>query len=134
VLPLAQRAFDINFYWPSDCTQSGILSHALGAGAIVAGRDLEGVGETLREAGGLADKDLWRLLTQMKNQIINPVLGKEREDAARQYAARLSWQKQAQLHCDLADYVLSLAPARQAPQINFGTVLAPNLRLENEAY
>ena len=134
VLPLVQRAFDINFYWPSDCTQSGILAHALGAGAVVAGRDLEGVGETLKEAGGLADKDLWRLLTQMRNQIINPVLGEEREEAARQYAMRLSWQKQAQLHCELAEYVLSLAPARQALQVNFGTVPAPNLRLVNEAY
>jgi hypothetical protein len=134
VLPLAQRAFDINFYWPSDCTQSGILSHALGAGAIVAGRDLEGVGETLKEAGGLADRDLWRLVTQMRNQIINPALGEEREEAARQYAMRLSWQKQARLHCELAEYVLSLAPARQAPQINLSTVPVPNLRLANEAY
>jgi len=31
MLPLAQRAFDINFYWPSQCTQSGVLAHALGA-------------------------------------------------------------------------------------------------------
>jgi len=134
ILPLAQRAFDINFYWPGNCTQSGVLAHALGAGAVVAGRDLEGVGETLKEAGGLTDKDLWRLLSQMRNQIINPVLGEKREEAAQQYAVRLSWQKQAQLHCELAEYVLSLAPARQVPQINFGTVQVPNLRLANETY
>lgn len=105
ILPLAQRAFDINFYWPSNCTQSGVLAHALGAGATVAGRDLEGVGETLKEAGGLANKDLRLLLTQMRNQIINPGLGKEREEAIRQYSMKLSWQKQAQLHCELAEHV-----------------------------
>lgn len=134
VLPLAQRAFDVNFYWPSDCTQSGVLAHALGAGAVIAGRDLEGVGEMLKEAGELADKDFWRLLIQMRNQIINPALGEEREEAVRQYAMRLSWQKQAQLHCELAEFALSMALARRAPHVNFGTVPTPNLPLVNEAY
>jgi hypothetical protein len=125
VLPLAQRAFDINFYWPSNCTQSGVLAHALGAGAVVAGRDLEGVGETLKEAGGLADTDLWRLLLKMRNLILNPGLGEKLEDTVRHYAMRFSWQKQALLHYELAEHVLSLASARQAPQISFGTIPAP---------
>jgi hypothetical protein len=128
VLPLAQRAFDINFCWPSDCTQSGVLSHAIGAGAVVAGRDLEGVGETLKEAGGLADKDLYNLLDQMRNQIINPALGDEREEAVLQYAMRLSWQNQARLHCELAERILSLTPAWQTPRVNFGAVPVPDLQ------
>jgi hypothetical protein len=41
VLPVLLRALDIYFYWPNDCTQSGILAHALGAGATIACRDTE---------------------------------------------------------------------------------------------
>ena len=37
----------------SGCVVTYVLAHALGAGAVVAGRDLEGVGETLLEAGQL---------------------------------------------------------------------------------
>jgi hypothetical protein len=134
VLPLAQRAFDINFYWPSNCTQSGVLAHALGAGAVVAGRDLEGVGETLKEAGELADTDLWRLLLKMRNLILNPGLGEKLEDTVRHYAMRFSWQKQARLHYELAEHVLSLAPARQAPQINFGSIPVSAFRMANQAH
>jgi hypothetical protein len=111
-----------------------VLAHALGAGAVIAGRDLEGVGETLKEAGGFANKDLRCLLTQMRNQIINPVLGEEREEAVHKYAMRLSWQKQAQLHCELVEHVLSLAPSWQAPQINYDNIPVANLQLANEVY
>lgn len=134
VLPLAQRAFDINFYWPSNCTQSGVLGHALGAGAVVAGRDLEGVGETLKEAGELADTDLWRLLLKMRSIILNPGLGEKLEETVRHYAKRFSWQKQARLHYELAEHVLSLAPARQALQINFSATPVSALMVVDQAH
>jgi hypothetical protein len=56
------RALDIHFYWPSDCTQSGIIAHALGTGATIACRDMEGVGETVKMAGGLTSPDFGRLV------------------------------------------------------------------------
>ncbi|UCH43135.1 MAG: hypothetical protein JSW16_00945 [Dehalococcoidales bacterium] len=110
VLPLAQYAFDINFFWPRDCTQSGVLSHALGAGAVVAGRDLEGVGETLKEAGGLAETDLRKLINGMKELLLNPELAARIEEKALCYAGRFSWEIQARRHFELAEELLSQVP------------------------
>jgi glycosyltransferase involved in cell wall biosynthesis len=106
MLRVAQRAFDINFYWPMECTQSGVLAHALGAGAIVAGRDLEGVGETLKEAGGLVGTDLVDLLLQMRDLILSPEASKEMEERALKYSAKFSWSKQAWRHYELAERIL----------------------------
>jgi len=127
VLPLAQRAFDINFYWPNNCTQSGVLAHALGAGAIIAGRDLEGVGETLKEAGEIADTTLWNLLLKMKELILNPGLRENLEETVRQYAARFSWKKQARLHYELSEHVLSFEPVWQMPRIGLDVMPVPAL-------
>ena len=107
ILPLAQRAFDINFYWPSQCTQSGVLAHALGAGAVVAGRDLEGVGETLKEAGELADTNLRHLIFKMRNLILEPELREKLEETVFKYATAFSWEKQAQIHYELAEQISS---------------------------
>jgi len=105
LLPITQRAFDINLYWPKECTQSGLLAHALGAGAIVAGRDLEGIGETLREAGALVDTNLRHLLIKAKDLILNPELSQNMEERALRYAARFSWENQARRHYELAEQV-----------------------------
>lgn len=105
MLPIAQRAFNINFYWPKGCTQSGMLAHALGAGAIIAGRDLEGVGETLKEAGALVDTDLRRLLMKGKDAILNPELGEKIEKKALRYAAKFCWKNQVRKHYELAERV-----------------------------
>jgi len=110
ILPLAQRAFDVNFHWPSDCTQSGLLAHALGAGAVIAARDLEGVGETLKEAGELTDTDLRRLIIKVRNVILNPELSERIEERALSYAAEFSWENQAQKHYELAEPILHTLP------------------------
>lgn len=110
VLPLAQRAFDLNFYWPRECTQSGVLAHALGAGAIIAGRDFEGVGETLKEAGQLSDTGLRHLITKIKEMIVNPGLAERAEERALSYAAEFSWENQARRHYELAEQISCLLP------------------------
>lgn len=115
ILPLAQRAFDVNFYWPTDCTQSGLLAHALGAGAIIASRDIEGIGETLKESGGLMYTDLQHLLKMLIDLIQNPETGEQMEETALQYAARYSWKKQAWKHYALADHILHPTPLWLAP-------------------
>ena len=116
ILPVAQRAFDVNFYWPLDCTQSGVLAHALGAGAVVAGRDLEGVGETLKEAGEPADKDLRHLLLKVRSIILNPELAAEIEQGALMYAAEFSWENQARKHYELAENIPPPVPVWSEPQ------------------
>ena len=115
MLALAQRAFDVNFYWPDDCTQSGVLAHALGAGAIVAGRDLEGFGETLKEAGGLVETSLRGLLLKSRNLILNPEIRERIEQRALSYAAEFSWEKQTGRHYEVAEHILSQVPTRLAP-------------------
>ena len=105
MLPVAQRAFDINFYWPKDCTQSGILAHALGAGAIVIGRDMEGVGETLNEVGAPTATHLQELVEKAKWLVLRPELTDMMEEKALKYAADFSWKNQAVKHWALANRV-----------------------------
>lgn len=106
MLPVAQRAFDFNFYWPVECTQSGVLAHALGTGAIIAGRDLEGVGETLKSAFEPVDTDLRMLQIKIKELILKPVFTETIEEKVRNYAREFCWENQARRHFELAEDVL----------------------------
>jgi len=103
MLPLLLRALDIYFYWPSDCTQSGILAHALGAGATIACRDMEGVGETVKMAGGLAYADFEQAITGLEELILHPKLRNEMSERAVKYAEEFSWKNQASQHFELAE-------------------------------
>jgi len=114
LLPLAQRAFDINYYWPHECSQSGVLAHALGAGAIIAGRDLEGVGETLKDAGAMTDSDREHLLLKIRDHVLNPLLQHQVEQRALTYARKFAWENQTRLHFQLAQEVLSPVPTLQS--------------------
>ena len=114
MLPLAQRAFDVNYYWPTDCTQSGILSHALGTGALIAGRDLEGVGETLRAAGALCDTDQEGLLRMVAEVLRDDELRRKIEQAGIASAVRYGWTSQARRHRELARGLFAGLPAEEA--------------------
>jgi hypothetical protein len=109
MLALLLRALDVHFYWPSDCTQSGIVAHALGAGATIACRDMEGVGETVKLAGGLAHADLGKLLVDIKELIVDPRLSSQVSESALRYAEKFSWRNQALRHFELAE---KLCPSR----------------------
>ena len=106
MLPVAQRAFDINWYWPKQCTQSGIIAHALGAGATIAGRDMEGTGETLRQAGAITDRRLNRLVRKMRHLIEHPDMADDIAQKALQYSSDYSWDNQAAEHLRLAKNIL----------------------------
>jgi glycosyltransferase involved in cell wall biosynthesis len=106
MLPVAQRAFDINFYWPLSCTQSGILSHALGAGATIAGRDLEGAGEMLGDSGQIVEKNLNGLVDKITRLLTDPWKNAVNEELQRYYISAFSWEKQAALHYEIAEQVL----------------------------
>lgn len=105
-LALAQRAFDVNYYWPKDCTQSGVLAHALGTGAVIAGRDIEGVGETLKNAGAIADARQDNLLYKIRDLIKNPQMAEKIEEDALSYASMFSWKNQALRHRWLAQQTI----------------------------
>jgi hypothetical protein len=128
ILPVLLRALDVYFYWPSDCTQSGIVAHALGAGATIACRDLEGVGETVKMAGGLAHKDLEGLLLDIRELLLDPSLSEQMSERALGYADNFSWRNQAQRHFELTEQLYS--PRRtQFEELNPPNVL--NSLLEN---
>jgi glycosyltransferase involved in cell wall biosynthesis len=103
MLPVMLRALDIYFYWPNDCTQSGIMAHALGAGATIACRDMEGVGETVKMAGGVTNADFGQLVSRVKQLILDPRLGNEMSENASKYAEKFSWRNQALCHFELAE-------------------------------
>jgi glycosyltransferase involved in cell wall biosynthesis len=129
ILPLAQRAFDVNFYWPLECTQSGVISHALGTGAIIAGRDLEGVGETLKNAGELCDSDINRLILKMENLIIKPGLAEKIEDSALAYARKLSWENQINRHFEVTTRITARSPVSSAlKKVDSGDNMLPMAR------
>jgi len=103
VLPVLLRALDIYFYWPSDSTQSGIVAHSLGVGATIACRDMEGVGETVKMAGGLACVDFEQAIAGLRELALHPKLRKEMSRRAMRYAEEFSWRSQASRHFGLAD-------------------------------
>lgn len=109
MLRVAQRAFDINFYWPKECTQSGILASALGTGALIAGRDLEGSGEILRQAGGIAENNLFTAINSIRDMILDPKLTLRMEESILEYATEYSWQHQARRHFELASKLVETA-------------------------
>lgn len=103
MLPIAERAFDMNFCWPVECTGSRTITHILGAGGIIAGRDMEETGETLREAKAIAQMELGLLIASIRQLILNPEIGERIEENARNYAVRFSWENQAHEHYALAE-------------------------------
>ncbi|MFO8010178.1 MAG: hypothetical protein R6U89_05120 [Dehalococcoidia bacterium] len=115
MLATAQRAFDVNFYWPSECTQSGILAHALGAGGVIASRDLEGVGEALKGAGEMVDTDIDSLTTKIADLIAHPDMAVDLEEKALRYAHEFSWMNQVRRHYDLAEAVSAGTELQQIP-------------------
>ena len=122
MLPLLLRALDIYFYWPSDCTQSGILAHALGAGATIACRDMEGVGETVRKAGGLAYVDFEQAIAGLKELISHPKLRNEMSERAVKYAEEFSWRNQASQHFELTERLCQPSVQRLLRALPLATV------------
>lgn len=107
VFHAALRAMDLNVFWPESPTQSGRIAHALGVGATVVGRDIEGVGETLREAGAPVCADFDELVACASRLLDEPGYTQSLRAQYRRYAVAHSWERQAERHLHLADALLS---------------------------
>ena len=131
ILPVAQRAFDINLYWPRDCTQSGIVAHALGARAIMAGRDMEGTGEIFKDAGSLTAPSLRQLIMRMEQIILFPEFVNIIEQKALEYSTDFSWKNQAQEHHALAQSLVStgVEPFEKAVPIEIASETVSDIAL-----
>ena len=121
MIPIMLRALDIHLYWPSDCTQSGILAHSLGVGATIACRDMEGVGETVKIAGGLACVDFEQAITSLKELVLHPELRNEMSEKAVRYAEEFSWRNQTLKHFELAERLCHSRVQHLLPALPLGT-------------
>jgi len=113
------KALDIVHMWQEDCRQSGKLAHAIGIGATVIGRNIEGVGETLKMSGYPALSTYGDFLDEIKRVIANPESKDSMEESARMYAHTWSWDKQASKHMKLVD---SLISGKELPILDEGEI------------
>jgi hypothetical protein len=101
------RALDIIHMWQKDCRQSGKLAHALGIGATVVGRNIEGVGETLKMCGYPALNAYEDFLNEIERIIANSESKDLMEKSASEYAKTYNWENQALKHIELAESLIS---------------------------
>ncbi len=101
------RALDIIHMWQKDCRQSGKLAHALGIGATVVGKNIEGVGETLKMCGYPALNAYEDFLNEIERIIANSESKDLMEKSASEYAKTYNWENQALKHIELAESLIS---------------------------
>lgn len=82
---------------------------------MVAGRDLEGVAETLKEAGQIADIDLNHLTARIATLVGDPPLREQVEAGALGCSTQFSWESQAWKHYQLGERVLAAKQPGAAP-------------------
>ncbi len=98
IFPFAFRALDVAVFWCSNATQSGRMAHAQGTGVAIAGRDLEGIGETLRLSGLPSSLTMEELSEKIAEVLSESRLRREMEGKSKKYALRFSFYNQAQKH------------------------------------
>jgi len=101
------KALDIVHMWQEDCRQSGKLAHAIGIGAIVIGRNIEGVGETLKMSGYPALNTYEDFLDEIERVIANPESKDLMEKNVSEYARTYNWENQALKHIKLVESLIS---------------------------
>ncbi|MHA2010188.1 MAG: hypothetical protein ACXACO_21080 [Promethearchaeota archaeon] len=101
------RILDIIYMWQKDCRQSGKLAHALGIGAYVIGRKLEGVGETLKMCGYPALNTYKDFLNEIERVIANSESKDLMKKRASKYARTYNWENQALKHIELAESLIA---------------------------
>jgi len=107
IFPFAFRALDFAVFWPHNATQSGRMAHAQGAGAFVAGRNIEGIGETLKLSGLPQADTLEELAEKIKMLILKPESKEKALRSSWRYAQQFSYEVQAQKHLLLEEAVQS---------------------------
>jgi len=114
------RALDLNLYWPDSATQSGRVAHAIGVGAILIGRDVEGLGESLRDVGAPACRDFDELVSRALDLLRNPARVQSLQLRCLEYAEQYAWKRQAQSHLEIARALLADHKAATLPALAGG--------------
>ena len=100
------RALDLNLYWPDSPTQSGRVAHALGVGASLIGRDVEGLGEALRDVGAPACSGFDELVSRALDLLRSPARVQSLHLRCLEHAEQYAWKRQAQSHLEIARALL----------------------------
>lgn len=110
IFHFAFRALDVAVFWCNNATQSGRMAHAQGTGVPIAGRDLEGIGETLRLSGLPSSQTMQGLSERIAEILSEPTLRREMEERSDRYAQRYSFSNQARKHLQLEEALLKGDP------------------------
>ncbi len=105
IFPFAFRALDFVLFWPNNATQSGRMGHAQGVGGFAVGRNIEGIGETLKLSGLSPTDTLEELVEKISMFVLNPELKEKARRSSWHYAQTLSFKMQAQKHLLLEETV-----------------------------
>ena len=89
------EAFDVIILWPNSCTQSGRLSLLQGAGVCAIGKDMEGVGETLKLSALPTVETYGSLVSALARILTRPESKSLMAGMARTYARKVRCSLQA---------------------------------------
>jgi hypothetical protein len=107
MIPFAFQALDYAVFWLHNATQSGRMAHAQGANVCIVGRDIEGIGETLKLSGLPKASTLEELTEKIKLLTLKPELKQKALRSSWEYAQKFSYTAQAQKHLLLEEIVRS---------------------------
>ncbi|MDI6704202.1 MAG: hypothetical protein QME40_06000 [bacterium] len=107
IFPFAFQALDFAIFWFHNATQSGRMAHAQGAGTFVVGRNIEGIGETLRLSGLPRACTLEELAEKIEILTLKPELKERALRSSWRYAQNFSYEIQAQKHLLLEEVLRS---------------------------
>lgn len=105
ILPLYLKAFDVIILWPNACTQSGRLSLLQGAGVCGVGKNMEGIGETMKLSALPAVETYGSLINVLARVLTRPDSKNLMVDMARTYARKFRYPVQAKKTLRLANAV-----------------------------
>ena len=100
-------AFDSVIFWPNSCTQSGRLSLLQGARTCGIGKDLEGIGETLKLSGLPTVETYGSLINALSRVLTRPESRSLMTGMARTYARKVSCSIQAKKSLKLVNAIQS---------------------------
>lgn len=101
------NSFDVMTFWPKECTQSGRLIEAQSAGVAVAGKDMEGLGETLKLSGCPAATTFDEFVEETERLLLDPEYRDSIISKGHENALTYSSTNQARKYVELADAISS---------------------------
>lgn len=105
--PLAFSALDFTIFPRQDGTQSGRMAHAQGTSSCIIGRNIEGIGETLKLSGLPGFFTLAEAAEKIKKLVLEPNLKQRLKRKNLHYARQFSYERQAQKHLLIEDIICS---------------------------